>query len=268
MTDNPLSSTFDKPELTDEQRKKPRFRHLLDSQVRHTDHYFSVTELSLREIIDMWRNSLSDCYSELVLPDTMNIKSSQDWDDARTQDFHNEYSNSLMAIEKGASPTELEEQLRTSLFDNMHGDVKKLYPQAFVWLVCADLLEQKGLKDKAWPALLEFAFLDSSLSLAYESEFKHKRSLLAKKYGSMAYGQYANLHEYLIEFLETKAPKHGWESQKLTAKTLTHDIWERHQKSEHRQVYDISKVEVETKIYSWLRNESETLKVYYQYAKP
>ncbi|MDI4636701.1 MULTISPECIES: hypothetical protein [Halomonadaceae] len=253
MKRNPLPPTYARQEKTGGEYNQ----HLTQSVMVVPDHYHDFSETSLREKIETRKRFLQETYSFISDPqftsgDDLPLVNSEEKTEEK---FQAEYHDSLSNIRNGQSATKRQEVVKGALCGNVEAELQDIFSTAFMWVVCADLLEEEGLNEKSWSCLVEFASLEHRLELSCMAEHERREKSIHQKNGAQANSHHANLKEYLIEFLYTEAPENGWRAVKKAAHTLAPPIWHRHEKSEHRAVHETSEKKIETLITNWMNND-------------
>ncbi len=218
------------------------------------DHYHAISEIPLREKIQTGKRKLSEVFSFIASPDlpTATLSDLEEADRQAEDTFLKEYASSCTNIKNGLSASQQQDHVRSVLCGDVANELQNTFSASFIWLVCADLLEKEGLGDQSWAALVELASLEHRLELACLSEHERRVKARHKKNGSKANARFANLKEYLLEYLHKKAPESGWKTVKSAASQLAPEIWNRHESSDHRAIYQISESEIETLITNWM----------------
>lgn len=254
MKRSPLPPTYTRPEKTGGKRNQ----HLTQSIMELPDLYHAISETPLREKIETGKCSLHEAYNFISGPEhTPQDTPALEITEQQTKEiFQQEYAASCAAIKNGHPASKRQEHIKSALCSNVMEDLQNTFSASFIWLVCADLLEEEGLRDQSWASLVEFASLEYRLELACMSEHARREKIRHQKNGAMANDKHDNLKEYLIEFLYTEAPENGWGAVKNAANELAKPIWDRHESSEHRAVYEISLPAVKRRIKNWMNNDT------------
>lgn len=208
--------------------------------------------MSLRERLEQFKQQLDEIYLVLLngAPETKELS-----DEACQERFLTEYQTSLDRLKDNISATKCADLIRHSLPTTHSTEVSNLFPVAFMWIVCADLLEQHGFHEKSWSSLIEFKDIDHQLQQATETEEKLQKKAHFRAAGQKAYQDFSNLKHSLIDLLKNSSPIGGWKTYESTAYALAPTVLEQHENSEHREKYSTTKEEVETKLNTWLKSD-------------
>ncbi|GAA0567976.1 hypothetical protein ACFQH5_16560 [Halomonas salifodinae] len=260
MNRSPLPPTYTRPEKIGGKRNQ----HLIQNVMELPDLYHTISETPLREKIETGKRSLHEAYyfisrPEHTLEDTPALENKEE---QAEETFQQEYAASCAAIKNGHPASQHQEHIKSALCSNVMEDLQNTFSAAFIWLVCADLLEKEDLRDQSWASLVEFSSLEYRLELACMAEHARREKIRHQKNGAKANAKYANLKKYLIEFLYTEAPENGWRAVKKAANELAKPIRDRHESSEHRAVYEVSLPEVETLIENWMYKDEDAKQAY------
>lgn len=254
----PLASNRHQPEKAGGKQGQ----HLAQLSMDLPDHYHAITATPLREKIDIGKRLLYETYLFIAIPELSveRISVLEKLEAQAESTFQKEYDLSFTNIRNGFAATQQQDHVRTSLCTDVAEDLQNTFSTSFIWLVCADLLEEEGLRDQSWASLVELASLEHRLELACLAEEKLRKRERQKKYGSLAYQDYKHLKEYLIEHLNSES-KHGWETKESAAYKLSEKILHRHQNSQHKD-NKLSREEVEKRIYNWLTGDPVAKKAF------
>ncbi|CAD5268829.1 MULTISPECIES: hypothetical protein [Halomonadaceae] len=225
--------------------------HLAGSMMAVPDIFSAFSKLPLRERIEQFKQQLSETYLFLLngAPETKELS-----DEACQERFLDEYQISLDRLKDNISATKCKNIICHSLPTTHSTEVSNLFPVAFMWIVCADLLEQHGFHENAWSSLIEFKNIEHQLGQALATEEKLQKKAYSQKAGGQAYKDYSNLKYSFIDLLRNSPPIGGWKTLESAAHELAEKVLAEHENSEHRARYSIKKERVETKLNTWLRD--------------
>ncbi|WP_430468769.1 hypothetical protein [Vreelandella titanicae] len=225
--------------------------HLAENVMSVPDIFSAFSKLSLRERIEQSKQQLDEIHLFLMngAPETKDLA-----DEVCQERFLNEYQTSLDRLKDEISATECSDLIRLSLPTTRTAEVSGLFSVAFMWIVYADLLEQRGSHENAWSSLIEFKDIEHQLGQALVAEEKLQKKAHSQKAGGQAYKDYSNLKYSFIDLLRNSPPIGGWETHESAAHELAEKVLAQHENSEHRARYSIKKEAVETKLNTWLRD--------------
>ncbi|MEG3081762.1 hypothetical protein R3F64_18065 [Halomonas sp. 5021] len=224
------------------------------------DFFHRFSEISLTDHILRSHGFLLETYTDILV-----IRYGIDEEKEKNNEafFRETYNNYLENVKKGTSATRCCFRLEKIFEHAFSNELNVYYCRSLVSIICADLLEKEGEYTKAWSLLLCHQYESHILTelLTYEVEVVLKREK-SRKYGSQSYSRYDNLKSYFIEFLYSKAPKEGWQSQTSAAGYLAQHVLDSHNKSDKTAIYRTDLEEVNTKLKSWLRNDPKCRNAY------
>ncbi|MGP9767048.1 hypothetical protein ACT3UM_15095 [Halomonas sp. AOP13-D3-9] len=237
--------------------------HLAGSMMAVPDIFSAFSKLPLRERIEQFKQQLSETYLFLLngAPETKELS-----DEACQERFLDEYQISLDRLKDNISATKCKNIICHSLPTTHSTEVSNLFPVAFMWIICADLLEQHGRHENAWSSLIEFKDIEHQLGQALAAEEKLQKKAHSQKAGGQAYKDYSNLKYSFIDLLRNSPPTEGWGAPKTIIASLAPTVLEQHENSEHRAKYQITKERVETKLNTWLKSDKECRAAYHENA--
>lgn len=236
------------------------------STISVSDPYFDKSMMSLEEHIDDAKRFLESTYCSAEHHDDTQA------DEVSENDliliFQDKYQAKLLQLQNGLSASSCQEKINKWVSPAfLSQSLQNCFSIAMTWALCTDLLHKSGFDKNAWSTLIEYKKFELQTEIALEEEFSFFLSIRNKAAGKKKGARYHNLRDDLIEHLVTPDPPSGWIYKKTTASKLAPLIYKRHMKSEHASRYPISQDEVETKLYSWLTNDSTCKAVYAAHAR-
>ncbi|RUR43432.1 hypothetical protein [Vreelandella populi] len=231
-----------------------------------SDPYFDKSMMSLEGHIDDAKRFLQLTYCSAEHHDDTEADEVSEYEQICV--FQDKYQNELIELQNGRSASSCQEKINewvSSAF--LSKSLQDSFSIAMTWSLCTDLLHKSGFDRNAWSTLIEYKKFELQTEIALEEEYSFFISTRNKAAGKKKGARYHNLRDDLIEHLVTPDPPSGWIYKKTTASKLAPLIYKRHSKSEHASLYPISQGEVETKLYSWLINDSTCKAVYAAHAR-
>ncbi|HSP31909.1 MAG TPA: hypothetical protein VLO13_07885, partial [Halomonas sp.] len=227
--------------------------------------YFQdIMKTPLRDKIESSTYYLADIYIRVSILSTETKHERNHLENNAAEYFFEEYATSLKKLKARRPATNCVEEIQETLCENLEGDAYNLYPVAFTWVACADLLEKEGLGEKAWSALLEYAYLGPSLVQACELELLRLQDLRHQARENHAHSGYNGLEQYFIEVLSTKTPKSGWETIESTLDELVEHVWDYHGSPEYHGKKFTNELGLRKRLRTWIKNHKEPNKVYHK----
>ncbi|USZ51093.1 hypothetical protein [Halomonas sp. DN3] len=255
MRNNPLPATTSISE-----KKGGKYnQHLTNRNLTIPDYYHQISSIPLEDYIGRLKRKLCETYFYISQkpPSIGSAPSEENEEELANKLFHQEYSSAESALSSGTPASEYQKILELTLCENIDEKITKLFSTSFMWLVCADLLAQEGLRDKAWAALVELASLETRLEDACIAEEKRREKLLQQEYGRLANQNLKHLRLHLIDLLYKDCPDNGWRSVKVATHKLHEKILQFHEQSDQRSVIKLNESDIQRMITNWMNKNKE-----------
>ncbi|WP_147273062.1 hypothetical protein [Billgrantia montanilacus] len=244
---NPLSPVHYRPEYLDD-HKQIKMRG--GFMILH-DHYYIISETSLRERIEKFKEKLREQYIDMLLVERHQAEEADE--EKSLVEFDRLYNGALDMLRENTSASEVERHLRIEAFSELASSTIVTFPRAMMWLACADLLEECKHHDKSWSTLLEFKGLGHDIKTCVEENINLNKSNAKKAYGQLSASRYDNVKESFIRLLSSEAPPEGWKTKGHAASSLSEKVLSEHNNSPYSAIYPLDRKEAETKLNTWLR---------------
>lgn len=269
MKKNPLPPTTSMPEKpvaepTPEEGGKKYNQHLTHTNLQLPDYYHQISSIPLEDYVEKLKSTLCETYFHISRkpPSIGSPPPEENEEELASALFHQEYTSAKSAILSGTPASEHQKILGTNLCEIVETEITRLFSTSFMWLVCADLLSQEGLRDQAWAALVELASLEPRLEQACIAEQKRWEKLLQQEYGRLANQKLKHLKFHLIDLLYEDCPDNGWTSVTFAANELHEKVLQFHEQSDQRSVIRLYETDTHRMITNWMNKNKEVNEIF------
>ncbi|MGY2461576.1 hypothetical protein [Vreelandella sulfidaeris] len=226
------------------------------------DLYYVLSEWPLHKHVDDEKRFLYEHYHEALIYGQNAVSDPSKIDDLDL--FHEQLHYCIQQLKSGLNAMRCEEHLRTTLSPVFRSEgYREWFPVATTWIICAELLVDSGLSEKAWSALLSFKDAKHHLLQQERKELELQVRKRTQAAGSEKNKAMLPLRNHFVDLLAKEAPEKGWISQKVAAAKLASDVHNYYLTSGLKSVFPLTQDETEIKLISWLKNNQECRDVFF-----